>query len=132
MEYTEQVIDHFTNPRNIGVIREPSVLIQVGDPGCGDSLLLMLNIDNNRIIDVKYKIFGCGAAVATSSIASEMVMGKSLEEAMQLTDQDIAEALGGLPEDKMHCSNLAASALHAGINGYLKSTKKSMQALNSL
>ena len=124
MNYTEQVIDHFTNPRNIGIIREPSVLIQVGDPECGDSLLLMLSIEDNTIVDIKYKIFGCGAAIATSSVASEMVMGKSLEEALKLTDEDIANALGGLPEDKMHCSNLAAGALQAGIREFLKSTRQ--------
>jgi nitrogen fixation NifU-like protein len=125
MNYSDKVIEHFTNPRNIGIIREPSILVQIGDPGCGDSLLLMLNIKDDTIIDVKYKIFGCGAAIATSSIASEMVMGKSLEEAMQITDEDIADALGGLPDEKMHCSNLAAGALHAGIGKYLKSTRKS-------
>jgi len=121
MNYSDTVLEHFNNPRNIGIIREPSVLVQVGDPGCGDSLLLMLKIEANRIVDIKYKIFGCGAAIATSSIASELVMGKSLDEALQLSEQDIADALGGLPEEKMHCSNLAAGALRAGINEYLKS-----------
>ena len=125
MNYTETVIEHFTNPRNIGVIREPSVLIQVGDPACGDSLLLMLKIEAERIVDIKYKIFGCGAAIATSSIASELVMGKTLDEAVQLTEKDIADALGGLPEEKMHCSNLAAGALRAGIKEYLKSIQAS-------
>jgi len=122
--YTEKVMDHFKNPRNIGIIEEPSVIIQVGDPDCGDTLLLSLKIKKEKIIDVKYKIYGCGAAVATSSIASEMMMGKTLNEALKITDDSIAEALGGLPEEKHHCSNLAASALRGAINEYRKSALK--------
>ncbi len=122
--YTEKVMDHFNNPRNIGIIDEPSVIIQVGDPDCGDTLLLSLKIKKEKIVDVKYKIYGCGAAVATSSIASEMMMGKTLTEALKITDDSIAEALGGLPEEKHHCSNLAASALRGAINEYRKSALK--------
>jgi nitrogen fixation NifU-like protein len=122
--YTEKVMDHFKNPRNIGIIDEPSVIIQVGDPDCGDTLLLSLKIKKEKIVDVKYKIYGCGAAVATSSIASEMMMGKTLTEALKITDDSIAEALGGLPEEKHHCSNLAASALRGAINEYRKSALK--------
>ena len=122
--YTEKVMDHFNNPRNIGIIEEPSVIIQVGDPDCGDTLLLSLKIKKEKIVDVKYKIYGCGAAVATSSIASEMMMGKTLTEALKITDDSIAEALGGLPEEKHHCSNLAASALRGAINEYRKSALK--------
>jgi nitrogen fixation NifU-like protein len=122
--YTEKVMDHFNNPRNIGIIAEPSVIIQVGDPDCGDTLLLSLKIKKDKIVDVKYKIYGCGAAVATSSIASEMMMGKTLTEALKITDDSIAEALGGLPEEKHHCSNLAASALRGAINEYRKSALK--------
>jgi nitrogen fixation NifU-like protein len=122
--YTEKVMDHFKNPRNIGIIDEPSVIIQVGDPDCGDTLLLSLKITKEKIVDVKYKIYGCGAAVATSSIASEMMMGKTLTEALKITDDSIAEALGGLPEEKHHCSNLAASALRGAINEYRKSALK--------
>ena len=122
--YTEKVMDHFKNPRNIGIIEEPSVIIQVGDPDCGDTLLLSLKIKKEKIIDVKYKIYGCGAAVATSSIASEMMMGKTLNEALKITDDSIAEALGGLPEEKHHCSNLAAGALRGAINEYRKSALK--------
>ena len=122
--YTEKVMDHFNNPRNIGIIAEPSVIIQVGDPDCGDTLLLSLKIKKDKIVDVKYKIYGCGAAVATSSIASEMMMGKTLTEALKITDDAIAEALGGLPEEKHHCSNLAASALRGAINEYRKSALK--------
>ena len=122
--YTEKVMDHFNNPRNIGIIEKPSVIIQVGDPDCGDTLLLSLKIKKEKIVDVKYKIYGCGAAVATSSIASEMMMGKTLTEALKITDDSIAEALGGLPEEKHHCSNLAASALRGAINEYRKSALK--------
>lgn len=122
--YTETVMDHFNNPRNVGILDEPSVIIQVGDPDCGDTLLLSLKIKKDKIIDIKYKIYGCGAAVATSSIASEMAMGKSLNDALKITDDSIAEALGGLPEEKQHCSNLAASALRGAINEYRKSALK--------
>lgn len=122
--YNKKVMDHFNNPRNIGIIEEPSVIIQVGDPDCGDTLLLSLKIKKDKIVDVKYKIYGCGAAVATSSIASEMAMGKTLNDALKITDDSIAEALGGLPEEKHHCSNLAASALRGAINEYRKSALK--------
>ena len=122
--YTKKVMDHFENPRNIGVIEEPSVIIQVGDPDCGDTLLMSLKIKKDKIVDIKYKIYGCGAAVATSSIASEMAMGKTLNDALKITDDSIAEALGGLPEEKHHCSNLAASALRGAINEYRKSALK--------
>lgn len=122
--YTEKVMDHFKNPRNVGTIEKPSVIIQVGDPDCGDTLLLSLKIKKDKIVDVKYKIYGCGAAVATSSIASEMMMGKTLTEALKITDDSIAQALGGLPEEKQHCSNLAASALRGAINEYRKSALK--------
>ncbi|MDX2479114.1 MAG: iron-sulfur cluster assembly scaffold protein [Desulfuromusa sp.] len=122
--YTEKVMDHFNNPRNIGIIEEPSVIIQVGDPDCGDTLLLSLKIKKEKIVDIKYKIYGCGAAVATSSIASEMAMGKNLNDALKITEDSIAAALGGLPEEKHHCSNLAASALRGAINEYRKSALK--------
>ena len=118
--YSDKVMDHFSNPRNVGIMEEPTVLVKVGDPGCGDALLLFLKIEEDRIRDIKYKIFGCGAAIATSSIASELAMGKTLEEALQITDQAIADALDGLPAEKMHCSNLAAGALKAAINEYRK------------
>ncbi|MEA3545697.1 MAG: iron-sulfur cluster assembly scaffold protein [Thermodesulfobacteriota bacterium] len=122
--YSEKVMNHFKNPRNIGIIEEPSVIIQVGDPDCGDTLLLSLKIKKDKIVDVKYKIYGCGAAVATSSIASEMAMGKTLNDALKITDKSIAKALGGLPKEKEHCSNLAAGALRGAINEYRKSALK--------
>lgn len=118
--YTAKVLEHFKNPRNVGVIKEPSVLVQVGEPSCGDALLLSLKIENDRIIEVKYKIFGCGAAIATASVASEMVMGMQLDEVLKVTDQTIADALDGLPPEKMHCSNMAAGALHGAIREYRK------------
>lgn len=117
--YTEQVMDHFLNPRNIGVIEDASVIIQVGDPKCGDSLLLFLKFENDIIVDVKFKIKGCGAAIATSSKATEMIKGMKFEEALAVTDEQVAEALGGLPEEKIHCSSLAVGAAHAGIMRYL-------------
>lgn len=122
--YTEKVMDHFNNPRNVGIIKEPTVLVQVGDPDCGDSLLLSLKIENNRIADIKYKIYGCGAAVATSSIASELAMGKTLEEALKIDEKTIADALDGLPPEKLHCSNLAAGAIRGAINEYRKAALK--------
>ena len=118
--YTEKVMEHFNNPRNVGIIREPSVLVQVGEPSCGDALLLSLKIENDRIVDVKYKIFGCGAAIATASIASDMVMGMPLDDVLNVTDEMIAAALDGLPPEKMHCSNMAAGALHGAIREYRK------------
>lgn len=126
--YTEKVLEHFKNPRNVGIISEPTVLVQVGEPSCGDALLLSLKIDNDRIVDVKYKIYGCGAAIATASVASEMVMGRPLDEVLTITDQMIAEALGGLPPEKMHCSNMAAGALHGAIREYRKTAIRTQQA----
>ncbi len=118
--YSETVMNHFSNPRNVGIIEDATILVKVGDPGCGDALLLFLKIEEDHIRDIKYKIYGCGAAIATASIASEMAMGKSLGEALQITDQVIANALDGLPHEKMHCSNLAAGAIKAAINEYRK------------
>jgi len=117
--YPAIVMEHFLNPRNVGVIDDAEIIIQVGDPTCGDSLLLFLKIDNDVISDAKFRIKGCGAAIATSSMTTEMVKGKSLEEALALTDVEVAEALGGLPDEKMHCSSLAVGAIHAGILRYI-------------
>lgn len=122
--YPEIAMDHFLNPRNVGVIEDAEIIIQVGDPTCGDSLLLFLKIDNEVISDAKFRIKGCGAAIATSSMTTEMVKGKSLEEALALTDVEVAEALGGLPEEKMHCSSLAVGAIHAGILRYISPQEK--------
>jgi len=119
--YSELVMDHFMNPRNIGVIEDADAIIQVGDPTCGDSLLLFLKIEDDVIIDVKYRIKGCPASIATSSMTTEMVKGLTVEHALARTDEQVAEALGGLPEDKIHCSSLAVGAVHAGILRYLSS-----------
>jgi nitrogen fixation NifU-like protein len=117
--YTEKAMEHFLNPRNLGVIDDADVIIQVGEPSCGDALLLFLKIEDDVLVDVKFKILGCGAAIATSSMATQMAKGKKLEEVLALTDQQVAEALDGLPEEKMHCSSIAVGALHEGILRYL-------------
>ena len=118
MEYTELVMEHFTNPRNVGVIEDPDGVGRVGNPVCGDLMEMMIKVCDGHIADVKFRTFGCGAAIATSSVATEMVMGESLEEAAKLTREQVAEALGGLPPQKIHCSNLAARALHAALEDY--------------
>lgn len=123
--YNDTVMDHFKEPRNMGRIENADMLIQVGDPGCGDSVLVFLKIEDEILIDVKYKIYGCGAAIATSSMGSVLAKGKSLDEVMTLTDKDVTRALGGLPEEKEHCSNLVVSALHAAINEYRKNRNDS-------
>jgi nitrogen fixation NifU-like protein len=118
MEYSELVIEHFQNPRNVGVIEEADGMGKMGSPVCGDLMEIYIKVDNNHIADIKFRTFGCGAAIASGSMASEMMKGKSLTEAEALTDEDVARALGGLPEKKMHCSNLAASTLHKAIEDY--------------
>jgi nitrogen fixation NifU-like protein len=119
--YTELVMDHAVNPRNIGIIEDADAIIQVGDPKCGDSLLLFLTFSNDVISDAKFRIKGCPAAIATASMTTEMVIGMTLEKALELTDEQVAEALGGLPEEKIHCSSLTVGAVHAGIRHYLSS-----------
>jgi nitrogen fixation protein NifU and related proteins len=116
--YSAKVLDHFNHPRNIGSLEDANVVVQAGDPSCGDALVFFIKIEDDVIHDIKFLIKGCGAAIATSSIATELVMGKSLDEVLTLDDQKIAGALDGLPEEKMHCSNMAASALHAAVHQY--------------
>ncbi len=116
--YSEKVMDHFNNPRNVGMIPDADGVGQVGNPTCGDIMKIYLKIKDNVIEDIKFKTFGCGAAVATSSMVTELVKGMSLDEAMNVSNQMVAEALDGLPPQKMHCSNLAADALHAAIENY--------------
>ena len=118
MMYTDKVMDHFTNPRNVGEIKQADGIGEVGNAKCGDIMRIYLQVENNTIIDVKFKTFGCGAAIATSSMVTEMVKGKSIEEALKISNQAVAEALDGLPPAKMHCSNLAADALHEAIRDY--------------
>lgn len=118
--YTEKVMDHFTNPRNVGEISDANGVGEVGNAKCGDIMRIYLKVEDNIIKDVKFKTFGCGAAIATSSMVTEMVKGKTLEEALEISNQAVAEALGGLPPAKMHCSNLAADALHEAIKNYIE------------
>lgn len=122
--YTDKVMDHFMNPRNVGEIKNASGVGEVGNAKCGDIMRIYLDIEDDRIKDVKFKTFGCGAAIATSSMVTELVMGKTLEEALQVTNTAVAEALDGLPPAKMHCSNLAADAMHAAIQDYMKKEKE--------
>lgn len=116
--YSDKVMDHFTNPRNVGEIENPSGVGEVGNPTCGDIMRIFIEVEDNIIKDVKFKTFGCGAAIATSSMVTEMVKGKTLEEALEISNQAVADALDGLPAIKMHCSNLAADALHEAIKDY--------------
>ena len=118
LPYSEKVMDHFMNPRNVGEIPDASGIGTVGNPICGDIMKMYLKIENNIITDVKFKTFGCGAAVATSSMVTEMVKGKTIEEALKITNKAVAEALGGLPAIKMHCSILAEEALRSALNDY--------------
>lgn len=119
-EYTEKVMEHFENPRNVGSIPDADGVGEVGNAKCGDIMKIYLKVENDIIQDVKFKTFGCGAAIATSSMVTELVKGKTLEEALKITNEAVAEALDGLPPVKMHCSNLAADAMHAAIADYMK------------
>lgn len=116
--YSEKVMDHFRNPRNVGEIEDANGIAEVGNPTCGDIMKIYLKVENNVIRDIKFKTFGCGSAIASSSMATELVIGKTLEEAWQLTNKAVAEALDGLPPVKMHCSVLAEEAIHDAINDY--------------
>jgi nitrogen fixation NifU-like protein len=118
MIYSEKVMDHFQNPRNVGTIKNADGVGKVGNPVCGDMMEFYIKVKDNRIDDVKFKTFGCGAAIAVSSMVSEMAHGKTLEEAMAITNDDVAEELDGLPKNKLHCSNLGADALHKAIEDY--------------
>ena len=122
--YSEKVMDHFTKPRNIGEIENPDGVGEVGNPVCGDMMKFTIKVEDDRLADVKYLTFGCGAAIAVSSMVSEMAMGKTLEEAMKITNKQVAEELGGLPGNKQHCSNLGADALHKAIEDYRSRQKQ--------
>jgi len=117
--YTDLVMDHFSNPRNVGEIEDADGVGQIGNPVCGDVMRISIAVADDHIKDIKFKTFGCGAAVATSSMVTELVLGKTLAEAADISNKAVAEALGGLPANKMHCSNLAADALHLAIQDYL-------------
>ncbi len=122
--YSEKVMEHYENPRNVGEIEDADGVGTVGNPACGDAMKLTVKIEDDRIVDVKFKTFGCGAAIATSSMVTELVKGKTIEEALKVSNKTVAEALGGLPKVKMHCSVLAEDALRAAIEDYRKSKKK--------
>ncbi len=118
--YSEKVMEHFMNPRNVGEIENADGVGQVGNAKCGDIMKMYLKIENNTIVDVKFKTFGCGSAIASSSMATEMIMGKTIDEAMQLTNKAVAQALDGLPPVKMHCSVLAEQAIKSALYDYSK------------
>jgi len=118
--YSEKVLDHFKNPRNVGEIEEADGVGTVGNPVCGDMMSIYIKVKDDRIDDVKFKTFGCGAAIATTSMTTELAKGKTLDEAMEITRENVADELGGLPPVKMHCSNLAADALHEAVKDYRK------------
>ncbi len=116
--YNEKVMDHFNNPRNVGEINNPDGAAQVGNPSCGDIMKMEIKVEDGKIVDIKFKTFGCGAAIATSSKVTELALGKTVDEAEAITNALVADELGGLPPVKMHCSNLAADALHGAIQDY--------------
>ena len=118
--YSAKVMEHFANPHNVGELPDANGVGEVGNPKCGDIMRMYLKIENNVIVDVKFLTFGCGAAIATSSMATDLIKGKTIDEALQLTNQAVAEALDGLPPVKMHCSMLAEQAIHAAIDDYKK------------
>ncbi|SCY58201.1 Fe-S cluster assembly scaffold protein NifU [Alkaliphilus peptidifermentans] len=128
--YSDKVMEHFMNPRNVGEIENPDAVGQVGNPKCGDIMKMYLKIEDDVIVDVKFKTFGCGSAIATSSIATEMIKGKTVEEALNLTNRAVAEALDGLPPVKMHCSVLAEQAVKSAIYDYAKRNNLSYDGLD--
>ena len=122
--YSEKVMEHFAAPRNVGEIKDADGTGEIGNPTCGDMMTFYIKVKNDVIEDVKFKTFGCGAAIAVSSMVREMAKGKTLDEASKITNKDVAEELGGLPKNKMHCSNLGADALQMAIDDYRKKHKK--------
>ncbi len=122
--YNEKVLEHFRNPRNVGKIEDANGIGRVGNPVCGDVMVMYLRIRDERIEDAKFETFGCGAAIATSSMSTELIKGKSIEEALRVTNKVVAEALGGLPPHKMHCSVLAEEAIKAAIEDYRRKKNK--------
>ena len=123
--YNEKILDHFQNPRNVGDMEKPDGMGTVGNPTCGDVMTLYIKVEDNVIIDIKFKTFGCGAAIASSSFTTELVKGKTIEEALTFTRNDVTKGLGGLPPQKVHCSVLAVDALKAAIEDYQTKQKQS-------
>ena len=124
VQYSEKVMQHFMNPHNVGEIKDADGIGEIGNPVCGDMMTFYIKVKDNRLDDVKFKTFGCGAAIAVSSMVSDIAKGKTLEEALKITNKDVANELGGLQKNKMHCSNLGADALHAAIKDYRKKQKE--------
>ncbi|PPA78491.1 MAG: scaffold protein [ANME-2 cluster archaeon HR1] len=122
--YSDKVMDHFTNPRNVGEIKDADGKGSVGNPVCGDTTDIYIKVEKGKISDIKFKTFGCGAAIATSSMITEMAIGKTLKEALEITRDSVADELDGLPSQKLHCSNLAADGLRAAIEDYLAKQKE--------
>jgi nitrogen fixation NifU-like protein len=120
--YSEKVMDHFTNPRNVGEITDADGIGTEGNPVCGDMMKIFIKVDEGKITDAKFKTFGCGAAIAVSSMITEMAKGKTLDEALTITKESVADALDGLPAQKQHCSNLGADALHKAVEDYRQKT----------
>lgn len=127
--YNEIVMDHFTNPRNVGIIEDADGIGEVGNVKCGDIMKIYIKVENDIIVDIKFKTFGCGSAIASSSIATEIIKGKSIDEALAVTNNDVIEALGGLPAVKVHCSVLAEQALKSAIYNYSEKTGKTYEGL---
>lgn len=125
--YTDKVMDHFTNPRNVGEIENADGIGEEGNPVCGDMMTFYIKVKDNHLDDVKFKTFGCGAAIAVSSMVSEMAKGKTLDEAMKITPEAVAKELEGLPKNKFHCSNLGAQALQKAIEDYRNKQKKQIR-----
>jgi len=126
--YSDKVMEHFKNPRNVGEIENPDGIGHVGNPVCGDIMVLYIKVDDSTIVDARFKTFGCGAAIAASSMVTEMVKGRNIDEALEISNQAVAEALDGLPPIKMHCSALAEEALKSAIENYLNKAKNKKEA----
>ena len=122
--YSKKVMEHFLNPKNVGVIENPDGYGKVGNPVCGDMMEIYIKVKDDIITDIKFKTFGCGSAIATSSMVTELAKGKHIDDALEITRNDVADELDGLPPQKMHCSNLAADALHVAIQNYKEKKKK--------
>jgi nitrogen fixation NifU-like protein len=129
--YSDKVMEHFKNPRNVGEIENPDGIGHVGNPVCGDIMVLYIKVDDSIIVDAKFKTFGCGAAIATSSMVTEMVKGRNIDEALEISNRAVAEALDGLPLIKMHCSALAEEALKSAIEDYLNNSKNKKESNSS-
>jgi len=121
--YSKKVMEHFMSPRNVGEIKDADGIGEVGNPVCGDMMTFYIKVKDNKIDDVKFKTFGCGAAIAVSSMVSEMAKGKTLDEALKISNKNVAKELGGLPKNKLHCSNLGADALHKAVENYKEKQK---------